>query len=97
MNDVLRTVFKSPTWAKPYVQELGYTYLNGHLGFDYTWGNLTVFLHGGYTYLTGTVRGTQPVVVDTKTDTRAAIVEDGKIYAHSLSAKLGMVYLFGGF
>jgi len=96
-NDVIRAVFKSPSWAKPYVQELGYTYFNAHLGFDYGWGNTTIFLHGGYTYLVGTVHGSQAVVVDKTTQTTATISEDGKIYAHSLSAKLGVIYMFGGF
>jgi hypothetical protein len=95
-NELIREVFKSPSWAKPYVQELGYTYLNAHVGFDLVWGNTTLFLHGGYTYLIGTVRGAQPVVVDKTTQTTALIADDGRVYAHSLSAKLGLVYMFGG-
>ena len=59
-------------------------------------GNVTLFLHGGYTYLVGTVRAPKSVVVDTNTSTTVTIAEDGKVYAQTLSAKLGLVFLFGG-
>jgi hypothetical protein len=95
-NSLIRTMFNAPTWAKPYVQEVGYTYFNGHVGFDYVRSNLTVFLHGGYTYLMATVGSSKPVVVDSKSNTTATIAEGGKVYAHSLSAKLGVIYMFGG-
>jgi len=96
-NQLIRDVFKSPSWAKSYMQEFGYSYYNAHLGFDFVWGNVSAFLHGGYTYLSGTVHGPNSVVVDKSTQTTATIAEDGKIYAHTLSVKLGFVYLFGGF
>jgi hypothetical protein len=95
-NSVVRKFFNAPKWAAPYVQELGYTYLNAHLGFDLVIGNFALFLHGGYTYLMGRVSGSQPIVVDSSTKTTATIAEDGKVNAHTLSAKLGLLYMFGG-
>jgi hypothetical protein len=95
-NSVIQEFFSVPTWAKSYIQQLGYTYFNAHLGFDLVLGNLTLFLHGGYTYLMGTVRAPNSVIVDSKTNTTAIIAEDGKVYAHTLSAKLGIVFMFGG-
>lgn len=95
-NELIRMMFSAPKWAKPYVQAVGYTYLNGHVGFDYVRRNLTVFLHGGYTYLMGTVSSSQPVVVDSNSKTTATIGQDGRVAAHAVSAKLGMVYMFGG-
>jgi hypothetical protein len=95
-NVLLRTMFSAPGWAAPYVQKLGYSYFNAHVGYDYVRGNFTVFLHGGYTYLLGTVGGSQPVVVDSKTSTTATVGENGQFSAHTLSAKLGILYMFGG-
>jgi hypothetical protein len=99
MNGVLSTFFGVANWVKPYVQELGYTYFNAHLGFDYPVGDWALFVHGGYTYLVGTVRGPDPVVItdSQKTPTMTVTVaQDGEVRAHTLSAKLGILYLFGG-
>jgi hypothetical protein len=100
MNSVLRTFFSISTWVKPYVQELGYTYVNAHLGFDYPIGRVALFAHGGYTYLMGTVRGQQPVIVGRNTDQTpnmtVTIGQDGEVRAHTLSAKAGIIYMFGG-
>jgi hypothetical protein len=95
-NSLLRKFFTVPTWVKPYVQKIGYTYFNAHLGFDYTHGNFTAFAHAGYTYLIGDVSAPKPVLIDNTSNTTLSIVEDGKVYAHTLSAKIGVVYLFGG-
>jgi hypothetical protein len=95
-NSVVRTVFSAPAWVSPYVQELGYTYFNAHLGVDLVWGRAIVFLHGGYSYLTGTVRAPNAVIVDAGTNTTARIAEDGSVHAGTLSAKLGMIVMFGG-
>lgn len=98
-NSLLKAFFKVPKWVAPYVQQLGYTYANGHLGFDYAWGGLTIFLHGGVSYLMATLRSPEPVVITdagTNTNTLVTITRDGDVRAYTLSAKLGLVYLFGG-
>ncbi len=95
-TSVIRTFFSVPAWVNPYVQELGYTYLNAHLGFDYVVGGFTLYLHGGATYLIGTVRAPKAVVVDSKTNTSLSFTQDGEFRAFTLSAKAGIVYLFGG-
>jgi hypothetical protein len=95
-TSTVRTFFSVPSWVQPYVQQLGYTYINAHLGFDYRWGALTFFVHGGYTYLIGTIRSPDPVVVDSKTNTSIKISQDGSVTAYTLSAKAGVVYMFGG-
>ena len=93
---VIRTFFTVPSWVQPYVQQLGYTYFNGHVGFDYRFESLTLFIHGGFTYLIGTVRAPEAVVVDSKTNTSIKIAQDGSVYAYTLSAKAGLIYMFGG-
>jgi hypothetical protein len=95
-SSVIRTFFTVPSWVKPYVQQLGYTYVNAHVGFDYHLGGLTLFVHGGVTYLTGTLRSPAPVVVDNKTNTSITIAEDGSVTAYTLSGKAGLLYMFGG-
>ena len=97
----LRYFFSVPSWVRPYVQQIGYTYLNAQVGFDWTFHNLTLFVHGGYTYLRGTVRAPNPVpIVDNlatpPATTTITIAQDGSVNAYSLSVKLGIVYLFGG-
>jgi hypothetical protein len=98
MNDLLRDFYSISSWVKPYVQEFGYTYFNAHLGFDVPIGSFMLFLHAGYTYLTGTVRGSTPVVVKDSSNTPNMTVtsNEGEVHAHSLSAKLGVLYMFGG-
>jgi hypothetical protein len=93
-NSVIRTFFSTPGWASSYVQQFGYTYFNAHLGFDLVIGNATFFLHGGYSYLMGTVRAPKSVVVDSNTNTTVSIPQDGKVYVSTLSAKLGVVFMF---
>lgn len=100
MNGLLNSFFGISKWVKPYVQEFGYTYANAHLGFDHYFGNWVLFLHGGYTYLRGTVRGTDPVVVGRNSDQTpnmtVSVAEDAEVRAHTLSAKLGLLYMFAG-
>ncbi len=95
-NKVTRAFFDTPTWVTPYVQELGYTYFNAHLGFDLVIGNATLFLHGGYTFLIGTIHAPNSVVVDKNNSTTVTIAQDGTVYAGTLSAKLGVIFMFGG-
>jgi hypothetical protein len=95
-TSTIRYFFSVPSWVQSYVQQLGYTYVNAHLGFYYNLANFTLFIHAGYTYLVGTVRATQPIVVDSKTNTSISIPEDGNVRAHTLSAKAGLIYMFGG-
>jgi hypothetical protein len=96
-NSVVRYFFSAPKWVAPYVQELSYTYFNGHLGFDLVLGRFVLYLHGGYSYLIGTVHAPKPVVVDpTKTNTSVTMAQDGEVRAGTLSAKLGVIVMFGG-
>jgi hypothetical protein len=95
-TSLIRTFFTVPTWVKQYVQELGYTYVNAHLGFDYRVGGLTLFIHGGATYLLGTIRAPEVIIVDKSTSTSVKINQDGTVTALTLSAKAGLIYMFGG-
>ena len=95
-TSVIRAFFTVPNWVKPYVQQLGYTYFNAHVGFDYRVGGFTLFVHGGATYLMGTVRSPDPIVVDKSTSTSVKIAQDGNVTAYTLSAKAGLIYMFGG-
>jgi hypothetical protein len=98
---IVRYFFSVPAWVEPYVQQLGYSYFNAHVGYDWTLGNVTLFAHGGFTYLRGTVRAPEPVVTvdnspNSPTTTNVTIVQDGNVYAYTLSAKAGLIYMFGG-
>jgi hypothetical protein len=100
MNSLLDAFFGVSKWVKPYVQEFGYTYFNAHLGFDQFFGNWDLFLHGGYSYLRGTIRGSNPVVVgrnpDQTPNMTVSVAEDAEVRAHTLSVKLGLLYMFAG-
>ena len=95
-NSTVRAFFSAPKWVSPYVQQLGYTYFNGHLGFDLVLGRFVLYLHGGYSYLMGTVHAPRPVVADSKTNTTVTMAQDGKVSAGTLSGKLGVIVMFGG-
>jgi len=96
LNSLLRKSFSVPNWVKPYVQQLGYTYFNAHVGFDLPLGDFIIFAHGGYTYLAATVRAPNPVVVDKNTGTTVTIAHDGNVQAHTVSGKVGLIFMFGG-
>jgi hypothetical protein len=100
MNSVLSAFFGVAKWVKPYVQQFGYTYFNAHLGFELPAGNFVMFAHAGYTYLAGTVRGPNPVVVtrnpDATPNLTVTVAQEGDVHAHTLSAKLGVLVMFGG-
>jgi hypothetical protein len=95
-NSVVRGFLGAPDWVSPYVQEFGYTYFNAHVGFDLVLGQVVWFVHGGYSYLTGTVRASEPVVVDRTTNTTVSVAQNGHVSAGTLSGKLGIIILFGG-
>ena len=95
-TSTIREFFTVPSWVRSYVQQLGYTYVNAHVGFDYRIGGLTLFAHGGYTYLMATIRSPDAVVVDSQTNTSIKIAQDGNVTAYTLSAKAGVIYMFGG-
>jgi hypothetical protein len=44
----------------------------------------------------GTVRSPDPIVVDKSTSTSVKIAQDGNVTAYTLSAKAGLIYMFGG-
>lgn len=100
MNSVLNAFFGVAKWVKPYVQQFGYTYFNAHLGFELPAGSFVVFVHAGYTYLAGTVRGPNPVVVtrnpDATPNLTVTVAQEGDVHVHTLSAKLGVLVMFGG-
>jgi hypothetical protein len=95
-TSLIRTFFTVPSWMQQYVQQLGYTYVNAHVGFDYRLGGFTLFVHGGVAYLSGTLRSPASVVVDSKTNTSIVIAQDGSVTAYTLSGKVGLLYMFGG-
>lgn len=95
-NAAIRYVYSVPNWVKPYFQQFGYTFLNGHVGFDYSFGGLTLFIHGGVSYMMATLRSPQPVVIDTNNRTQVTFKQDGDVTVWTLSGKIGLMYLFGG-
>jgi hypothetical protein len=95
-TSLIRTIFSISSWVQTYVQQLGYTYVNAHVGFDYRFTGLTLFVHGGYTYISGTIRAPDSMVVDSSTSTTVTLAQDGNVHAYTLSAKVGLIYMFGG-
>jgi hypothetical protein len=95
-TSLIRKIFSISSWVQSYVQQLGYTYVNAHVGFDYRFTGLTLFVHGGYTYISGTIRAPDSIVVDSSTSTTVTLAQDGNVHAYTLSAKVGLIYMFGG-
>ena len=95
-NSVVRKFFEVPTWVEPYVQQIGYRYLNAQLGWDLRVGDFVVYLHGGYSYIHGLVRSPQAVVVDGSTGSSVHMRDDGVVRAYTWSLKAALMYMFAG-
>ena len=103
VNSVLRTFFQVPPWMTDYAQQAGYVYYNAHLGIEFGRGNVTGFIHGGGSYVDGTVRTphsvtiSQPAGTSLSTDpTRLVLGQDAKVRVYTMSAKAGIIVYFGG-
>ena len=98
---MLRTFFQIPAWMKDYAQQAGYTYYNAHLGLEFGRGNVTGFIHVGGSYVNGTVRTPNPVIIPSVTNGLSAdpaqliLGQDAKIQAYTISAKAGLIVFFG--
>ena len=95
-SSLVRSFFKVPKWVEPYVQQIGYRYLNAQLGYDLRLGNFVVYLHGGYSYIRGIVRSPEAVVLDSTTGYTVRMRDDGVVRAYTWSLKAAVLYMFGG-
>jgi hypothetical protein len=107
VNSVLRTFFQVPSWMKDYAQQAGYTYYNAHLGIEFGRGNITGFIHGGGSYVDGTVRTPNAVCIQTSStpcsvgpvspdQAQLVLRQDAKVRVYTMSAKAGIIVYFGG-
>lgn len=102
VNQVLRAFFQVPAWMQDYVQQAGYAYYNFHLGIEFGRGNVTGFIHAGYSYVDGTVRTPNAVSVAAGTSSSAAdppqviLGQDATVRVYTPSAKAGLIVFFGG-
>jgi hypothetical protein len=84
------------------LQRVGYEYANAHLGLDFGYKRVTFFIHGGMTYLRGTIHDanqlfqTQPSINGTDANgLEVKITKDPTVVAIGPSAKIGLiVYLW---
>jgi hypothetical protein len=101
VNGVLRSFFQVPAWMKDYAQQAGYTYYNAHLGLEFGRRNITGFIHVGGSYIDGTVRAPNPVLITSagtsSTDAPHLIFgQDATVQVYTISAKVGLIVYFGG-
>lgn len=99
VNQLIRSTFEVPSWVEPYVQQIGYSYLNSHLGLDFRLGNFMVLIHGGHSFIRATVRS--PSAVETQSSSGAVLYrvrlgEDGRVKIQTWSGKIALIYLFAG-
>jgi hypothetical protein len=102
VNGVLRTFFQVPGWMKDYVQQAGYSYYNGHLGLEFGRGHVTAFVHGGGSYVHGSVHTPKPVFLATSlsgSSTNPAqliLAQQASVDVLTFSLKAGLIVFFGG-
>jgi hypothetical protein len=88
----------------PFLQHVGYDYVNAHLGLDFGYKRATFYIHGGMTYAHATVPkstisqfvNNQPSIDGmTASGTQVTVLSDGSITYIGPSAKIGLiVYLW---
>jgi len=88
----------------PLLQRVGYDYVNAHLGLDFGYKRATFYIHGGMSYVRGTIPkssigdvfNNQPSINgETASGTQISVKSDATITYIGPSAKIGLiVYLW---
>jgi len=93
---LVQTVFSGLGRFADYVGKIDYSFANAHLGFDFSVGDFTFFLHGGVTYLRATLSELDvPVDTNTRAGTPPTTVtfhEDPVLRMWAPSVKLGVIF-----
>lgn len=94
-NWLLQTILNDDSFSEATLRHVSYDYVNGHLGMEFGSKNFSFFLHGGVTYLSGTLNDFQAGLDEMSGDDAGNVTaKDPHFYLVVPSAKLGAVYHF---
>jgi hypothetical protein len=101
-NAAARSFLGAGFQGAPVLQRIGYDYVNAHLGLDFGYKRVTFYIHGGMSYVRGTIHNAEqqfssdPQINGTNANgTQVSIKQDPTIKVIGPSAKIGLiVYLW---
>ncbi|HKA88662.1 MAG TPA: hypothetical protein VKH36_06240 [Acidimicrobiia bacterium] len=91
-NGLARMLSGDGTVDVPALRDVGYDYANFHLGLELTFSWLTLYVHGGMSYLHGQVRNIGPTLNQSiGGDGMVTVSEDPTVHAWAASARVGLI------
>lgn len=84
----------NPYFSNPWLQQIGYGYINGHLGLEMGNSRFTFYIHGGLSYIRTTIRDFQQQLIAQSTSSPSLVLTNPNIDGVIPSAKLGFVVYF---
>ena len=93
--------FAGQSFSSPLLERVGYDYANFHLGLDFGYHHVTVYMHGGMSYVRAQVHNLESVLSSQASassegngTTAVSIKQDPTVQAWFPSAKLGFILFF---
>jgi len=101
-NAAARSFLGAGFQGAPVLERIGYDYVNAHLGLDFGYKRVTFYIHGGMSYIRGTIHNAEqqfssdPQINGTNANgTQISFKQDPTVKVIGPSAKLGLiVYLW---
>lgn len=95
-NSLARTVSGNNTVDVAALRDVGYDYANFHLGLELSFSVVTLYVHGGMSYIRGQIHDIGPTINDSISgDGTVTVTEDPTVHAWAMSARVGLiVYVF---
>lgn len=94
-NWIVQKIINDATFQNASLKRVSYNYVNGHLGLEFGTNNFTFFIHGGISYISGTIHDFQKTLEETSPTTSSLVrASDPTFYFLGPSGKLGAVYYF---
>jgi len=92
-NKLARTISGDPTIDVPALRDISYDYANFHVGLELGGSVMQFYIHGGMSYLAGSVKNLGPTLNQSlDSEGMVTVSEDPRIRAWAVSARVGLIF-----
>jgi hypothetical protein len=92
-NQLARMFSGDSTVDVPALRSVGYDYANLHLGLELSFSWMTLYIHGGMSYIRGQVHELAPTINQSIAgDSTVTVSEDPTVHAWAASARVGLIF-----
>jgi hypothetical protein len=91
-NGIARSIAGAGFHDSAILQQVGYDYVNAHLGLDFGTRRVVFFLHGGMSYIRANVHNVNEQIGSTSGSTTVSFNQDPTVRVLTPSAKLGLIF-----